>query len=115
MAGGEAVGLNEPEVSWKALEPGAEVISSDGEVVGKLSRVVGDAEADVFTGLAVKPGILSGERLVPSEHVPHIWPRRVEVSLTKDQIEALPPFEDPPAVRWEPGFSSFFRRLFGRG
>jgi hypothetical protein len=39
----------------------------------------------------------------------------VEVSLTKDQIEALPPFEDPPAVRIEPGVSGFFRRLFGRG
>jgi hypothetical protein len=91
------------------------VTSSDGESVGKLSRVVGDAEADVFTGLAVKPSLLSGERLVPSEHVRRIWPRRVEVGLTKDQIEALPAFEDPPAVRIEPGFSSFFRRLFGRG
>jgi sporulation protein YlmC with PRC-barrel domain len=114
VARGGAVGLNQPEVSWKALEPGAEVISSDGEVVGRLSRVVGDAEADVFTGLAVKPGVLSDERLVPSEHVPRIWPTRVEVSLTKGQIEALPPFEDPPAVRIEPGVSGFFRRLFGR-
>jgi len=114
VARGGTVGLSEPEVSWKALEPGAEVISSDGEVVGKVSRVVGDAEADVFTGLAVKPGVLSGERLVPSEHVPRIWPKRVEVSLTKAQVEALPPFEDPPAVRIEPGVSGFFRRLFGR-
>ena len=58
--------------------------------------------------------LLSGERLIPSEYVPRIWPTRVEVSLTKAQIEALPPFENPPAVRIEPGVSGFFRRLFGR-
>jgi sporulation protein YlmC with PRC-barrel domain len=106
--------MTEPQVSWKALEPGAEVVSADGEAIGTLSRVVGDAEADVFTGLAVKPGLLSGERLVPSERVGAIWPERVEVRLSKDELDALPPFEDPPAVRIEPGFSNFFRRLFGR-
>jgi uncharacterized protein YrrD len=106
--------VSEPEVSWKALEPGAEVVSADGESIGTLSRVVGDADADVFTGLAVKTGLLSGERLVPSERVRGIWPERVEVRLSKEELEALPPFEDPPAVRIEPGVSGFFRRLFGR-
>jgi sporulation protein YlmC with PRC-barrel domain len=106
--------VSEPEVSWIALEPGAEVVTREGESLGKVSRVVGDADADVFTGLAVKPGMLSEERLVPSERVGAIWPTRVEVSLSKAELEALPRFEDPPAVRWEPGFSSFFRRLFGR-
>ncbi|MEO8290053.1 MAG: PRC-barrel domain-containing protein [Gaiellaceae bacterium] len=97
------------------LEPGAEVIASGGETVGKLSRVVGDADADVFTGLAIKHGLLSGERLVPSERVKGIWPTRIEVELTKDEVERLPDYEDAPAVRFEPGFSSLFRRLFGRG
>jgi sporulation protein YlmC with PRC-barrel domain len=106
--------VSEPKVSWKALEPGAEVVSTDGESIGTLSRVVGDAEADVFTGLAVKPGLLSGERLIPSERVGGIWPERVEVRLSKDELEALPRFEDPPAVRIEPRAPGFFRRLFGR-
>jgi uncharacterized protein YrrD len=106
--------VSEPEVSWKALEPGADVVSADGERIGTLSRVVGDADADVFTGLAVKSGLLSGERLVPSERVGGIWPDRVEVRLDKDELEALPRFEDPPAVRIEPSVSGFFRRLFGR-
>jgi hypothetical protein len=106
--------VSEQEVSWKALEPGADVVSADGERIGTLSRVVGDADADVFTGIAVKPGLLAGERLVPSERVGGIWPERVEVRLSRDELEALPPFKDPPAVRIEPGVSGFFRRLFGR-
>jgi uncharacterized protein YrrD len=107
--------MSEPEVSWKALEPGADVVSSDGEPVGSVSRVVGDAEADVFTGIAVKPGVLSGERLVPSERVRGIWPKRVEIDLSKSDIESLPHYEDSPVVRWTPDEGGgFFSRLFRR-
>jgi hypothetical protein len=106
--------MNEPEVSWIALEPGAELLSAEGEPVGKVSRVVGDADADVFTGLAVRANFLSGERFVPSERVRGIWPARVETDLTAAEIENLAHYEDAPAVRIEPGFSSIFRRLFGR-
>jgi uncharacterized protein YrrD len=107
--------MSEPEVSWKALEPGAEVVSSDGEPVGNVSRVVGDAEADVFTGIAVKAGVLGGERLVPSERIRGIWPDRIEIDLSKSDIESLPPYEDTPVVRWTPDESTgFFSRLFRR-
>jgi uncharacterized protein YrrD len=107
--------VNEPEVSWKALEPGADVASVDGESIGTLSRVVGDADADVFTGIAVKPGVLSGERLVPSERVRGIWAGRVEIELSKSDVEALPQYEDSPVVRWTPDEGGgFFSRLFRR-
>ena len=107
--------MSEPEVSWKAVEPGAEVVSSDGESVGSVSRIVGDTEADVFTGIAVKPGVLGGERLVPSERIRGIWPERVEIDLTKSDIERLPPYEDSPVVRWKPDEDTgFFSRLFRR-
>ena len=107
--------MSEPEVSWKALEPGAEVISSEGEPVGSVSRVVGDADADVFTGIAVKHGVLGGERLVPSERIRAIWPERVEVDLSKRDVENLPPYEDSPVVRWTPDEDTgFFSRLFRR-
>jgi uncharacterized protein YrrD len=107
--------MSEPEVSWKALETGADVVSSDGEPVGSVSRVVGDAEADVFTGIAVKHGVLGGERLVPSERVRGIWPERVEIDLTKNDVESLPPYEDSPVVRWTPDEDTgFFSRLFRR-
>jgi uncharacterized protein YrrD len=107
--------MSEPEVSWKALEPGAEVVSSEGEPVGSVSRVVGDAEADVFTGIAVRHGVLGGERLVPSERIRGIWPERVEIDLSKSDVESLPPYEDSPVVRWTPDEDTgFFSRLFRR-
>jgi uncharacterized protein YrrD len=104
----------EPQVSWKAVEAGADVVSSEGEKSGKVSRVVGDPDADVFTGLAVKVGILSGERLAPSERVTGIWPDRVAVDLTKAELEALPEYEEAPVVRIEPEEPGFFARLFGK-
>lgn len=104
----------EPQVSWKVVEAGAEVVSSDGEKAATVSRVVGDPDADVFTGLAVKVGILGGERLAPSERVTGIWPDRVTVDLTKAELEALPEYEETPVVRLEPEKPGFFARLFGR-
>ena len=105
-----------PQVSWKVIDSGAEVVSADGEKTAKVSRVVGDADADVFTGLAVTVGILSGERFIPSEHVREIRPDRVEVDLSKADMESLPEYEDAPVVRIDPGERrGFFSRLFGRG
>jgi uncharacterized protein YrrD len=104
----------EPQVSWKVVEAGAEVVSTEGENVGTVSRVVGDPDADVFTGLAVKMGILGAERLAPSERVTGIWSDRVTVDMTKAELEALPEYEDAPVVRLEPDEPGFFARLFGR-
>jgi hypothetical protein len=105
-----------PQVSWKVIDSGAEVVSADGEKTAKVSRVVGDADADVFTGLAVTVGILSGECFIPSEHVREIRPDRVEVDLSKADMESLPEYEDAPVVRIDPGERrGFFSRLFGRG
>jgi hypothetical protein len=103
-----------PQVAWKAIEEGAEVFSAEAEAVGRVSRVVGDADADVFTGLAIKLGPLGSERFVPSERVRGIWPDRVDVDLPRAAMEELPEHEDAPAVRWQPEDGGFFRRLFGR-
>ena len=106
---------DEPQVAWKAIEDDAEVFSAEAEAVGKVSRVVGDADADVFTGLAIKLGRLGTERFVPSERVKAIWPNRVDVDLTSEAFEHLEQYEDAPAVRIDPGSSGgFFQRLFGR-
>ena len=103
-----------PEVAWKAIEEGAEVFSAEAESVGRVSRVVGDADADVFTGLAIKLSPLGSERFIPSERVTGIWPDRVDVDLPRNSVEELPDYEEAPAVRWQPESGGFFRRLFGR-
>jgi hypothetical protein len=105
-----------PQVAWKAIEGEADVFSTDGEAAAKVSRIVGDADADVFTGLAVKLGPLGTEKFIPSERVVGIWPDRVDVDLPTDVIESLEDYKDAPAVRWDPSPErGFFRRLFGGG
>jgi len=104
-----------PQVSWKAIEADAEVVAADGAVAGRVSRVVGDADADVFSGLAVVPHTLAGERFVAAERVTGIWADRVEVDLTRESIEGLPEYEEAPVVRWQARGPGFLRRLFGRG
>lgn len=105
----------EPQVAWKAIEPDAQAFSSDGQAVGKVSEVVGDYDADVFTGLAVSRGILGRPHFVPAEEVRGIWPDRVEIALTAEEVDALPEHEAPPVIRVDPAEQGgFFRRLFGR-
>ena len=106
-----------PEVSWKAIEEDAEVVSADGEVVGRVSRVVGDPDADIFTGLAVDVAILGADRFVPSERVKTIRPGSVELAIAAAEVERLPEHEETPTVQWRPGRRSVFstlRRFLGR-
>lgn len=106
---------DEPQVSWKAIEANAQVFSSEGEHVGKVSEVVGDSDADVFSGLAVSLHLLGSSRFLPSERVRAIWPDRVESDLTKDQIENLDEHQEQVAERIQApdDFMTRVRRFFG--
>jgi sporulation protein YlmC with PRC-barrel domain len=107
--------LSDP-IAWKAIEPGAPVFSSEGEAVGKVSKVVGDTNADVFTGLAISIHKFGADRFVESERVRGIYPDRIDLALTTDEIERLPEHTEAPAVRVRPGDppGGFFGRLFRR-
>ena len=108
--------MDEPQVAWKAIEENAEVFSAEGESVGKVTRVVGDPTADVFTGLALSVSTFGGERYVEAERVTAIWPTRVDLDLPAAEIENLPKHEETPSLRWRPdaGLAGFFRRLLRR-
>ena len=102
-------------VSWKAIESGAKVFSSEGEAVGEVSMVVGDVDADVFTGLALSIETFGHDRFVPSERVTSIYPERIDLALTKAEVERLPEYRETPQVHWRPEErGGFFSRLFGR-
>ncbi len=110
-------GAGEAQVAWKAIEANATVVSADGEEVGQIAEIAGDSTADIFDGLVVSLGMIGANRHLPAERVTGIWPTRVEVDLTRAEIEALPEYEAPQTERWQPdtGTAGFFRRLFGRG
>ncbi|HEY7563182.1 MAG TPA: hypothetical protein VH650_13495 [Gaiellaceae bacterium] len=105
--------MNEPQVSWKAIERGAVVVASDGQEAARVVEVAGDPDADIFDGLVVVAGTLAARRYLPSERVSAIWPRRVEVDADADELGALPPYEEPVVERLaRPGLVSRIRRFF---
>lgn len=84
------------EVSWKVVERGWAVLAANGEKVGSVHDVLGDANADIFNGLAVSPGLLRASRYVPSERVARIVEGRVELELDAGAFEQLPDADASP-------------------
>ena len=85
-------------VAWTVVERGWAVTSSDGSEVGRVDQVLGDAEADIFDGLAVGAGaILDRPRYVPSESVGRIEEGTVHLTIDADEYGRLGPYEEPPS------------------
>ena len=84
-------------VAWLVVEPGWEVVASDGAKVGSVDQVLGDQNADIFDGLAVAPGVLKRAKYVPSERVGEIVDGRVTLALSQTEFDALDEYEPPVA------------------
>jgi hypothetical protein len=87
---------NVDPVSWFVIEPGWKVVDAEGEEVGSVDEVVGDSSDDIFNGLSISTSLLGRPRYVPSEQVGTITQGRVHLELTKEQVERLGEFEEPP-------------------
>ena len=74
-------------VSWKVVEQGWAVVDANGEEVGKVHEVVGDPNADIFSGLTVQRGLLAKQE-IPSEVVGEIVEGQVQLTVTKDSLDA---------------------------
>jgi uncharacterized protein YrrD len=81
-------------VAWLVVEPGWDVVSSDGEKVGVVREVLADKKSDIFDGLAVDSGLLKKATYVPAERVGPIVEGSVTLELTKAEFEALDDYED---------------------
>lgn len=84
-------------VSWLMIERGWRVVDSAGEEFGHVDQVAGDAEADIFSGLVVSTGLLSGHRYVPAEQVGTITEGSVQLHLTRDEAKHLAAHNGPGA------------------
>lgn len=106
----------DPQVAWTAIEEGATVVASGGEEDGRVAEIAGDYEADIFSGLVVRTGALEPKRFLPAERVRGIWPSRVEVDVSAQELRALPEYEEPAVERVDPygGFLTRLRGLFRR-
>ena len=85
-------------VSWFVIEPGWTVLAENGEEVGSVDEVVGDSSDDIFNGLSISTSLLGRPRYVPSEQVAEITEGRIRLKLSKDQVDRLGEFEEPPTT-----------------
>jgi hypothetical protein len=92
----------EPQVAWTAIEAGARVIGSDGGELGKVEEIVGDAEADIFTGLSIEVDGHDTPRFVDADAVTAIWPSRVSVAVPASAADSLPEHRETPETAWDP-------------
>ncbi len=83
-------------VSWLVIEPGWEVVGSDGGEIGKVDEIVGDDAEDIFNGLAIVSGLFDKVRYVPSELVGEIVEGRVQLKIPAASAETLEEYEEPP-------------------
>jgi hypothetical protein len=89
-----------PPASYLSLESGAEVLSSDGQAVGKVEHVLADPEADIFDGLVIDtrlgPG---GHRFADATQVGDVFERGVVLGITAAEAERLPePAANPASL-----------------
>ncbi|HEU5476367.1 MAG TPA: DUF2171 domain-containing protein [Gaiellaceae bacterium] len=87
--------MSEP-VSWLMIKPGWKVYASDGTEVGEVDEVAGDDNQDIFNGLAIATTALGRPKYVPAERVTTITEGHIDLSLTRDQVEASEEFLEPP-------------------
>jgi hypothetical protein len=78
-------------VSWRALRPGADVMSSDGARVGAVQQTLADEPTDIFEGLVIDirlgPG---GLRFVDSSQIAAIYEDHVLLTVAQARVHDLP-------------------------
>jgi hypothetical protein len=90
--------------SYLALEEGTQVLSSDGEPIGKVAHVLADAADDIFDGIVVDATWLPGGHVfVDAAQVGEIRTNAVTLKLDAEASRSLPkPSANPAAMEVGP-------------
>src|SRR3954449_11851272 len=92
-------------ISYLVLERGVAVYSSDGQRLGRVTRVLTAPEANMFDGIVFDttagPG---GHRFVDAPEVGEIYERGVVLKIDASEAASLPkPGESPGSIDIDPG------------
>ena len=98
-------------ISYKLLERGTVVQTSDEVEIGKVDRVLENPREHIFDGIVITTP--NGERFVDAPEVARIAERRVTLSIDATEAATLPP-PDPGAPEFKANVSGGrFSRFFG--
>jgi PRC-barrel domain protein len=105
------VDYGEP-ASYLTIAKGVDVVSADGETVGRVEHVLADEEEDIFDGIVIDtrlgPG---GLRFVDAPDVGEIYERAVLLKLSAAEAERLHEPSANPAVMENHGVEDSEGRL----
>ena len=76
------------QIGYKVLPRGTPVISSDGEQVGTVLRVLDNARENIFDGIVIRTR--DGRRFVDAPEVARITDRRVTLTIDGAEARDLP-------------------------
>ena len=71
---------DETEVSWRLIRRGMRVVDPAGELVGRVTRLLGDPDRDIFDGIAFRLGLFGTEYTVPVAQVARITEAAVHLT-----------------------------------
>ena len=86
-----------PAISYKLLARATPVLSSDGEPLGTVDRVLENEREHIFDGIVMRTD--AGERFVDAPEVARIFERAVVLTITAEQARELPPQGSRTAAR----------------
>jgi hypothetical protein len=96
-------------VSWLLVRRGWQVVSSEGEPVGRIGAVRGEPVKDIFNGVVVRASS-APPRYVPSELIAEIISGQIKLRLSAEEFAALPPERKRPLAP-SVSLSELLRRL----
>lgn len=98
---------DDPAIAWKAMPYRTTVVAADGTKIGTAESLLGDEEADIFHGIAVKRH--SGEMVeIPAARVKKITEHGVATDLDANGVAALEKYREE---KWfHIGWGGLFRK-----
>ena len=82
------------QTSWLTIEPGWRVEDRSGAMIGEVTAVVGDQDADIFDGLRFRAED-GEERYVRADRVGPIFEGRVTLEADLAEVDGDPADQEP--------------------
>lgn len=73
---------DETEVSWRLIRRGMPVVDPGGEVLGRVTHLLGDPDRDIFAGVAFRKGLFGPEYTADLEVLARITEAAVHLRVS---------------------------------
>jgi hypothetical protein len=99
-------------ISWQVLKKGTVVRAADGTEIGRVHKARGTGREHLFDGIVIDTG--AGRRFVDAPEVARLAERAVTLTISAEEIAALPEPESRLAQRFHMAPTVRRAKRFGR-